>query len=84
MTSWYINDDYYLKRSLVYNSIVMFGLIDNLRYINFNFSDNTYHFERDNVLKKYLDFDKFLLNESNFSSLEKSINDNDFIDKIMD
>ena len=38
ITDWYINENLYLEKSLLYNSISMFILIDNLEYININFS----------------------------------------------
>ena len=33
ITDWYINDDMYVERALVYNSVSIFSLIDNVEYI---------------------------------------------------
>ena len=36
ITDWYINSDNYIKKSLIYNSVSIFFLIDNIEYITFN------------------------------------------------
>lgn len=37
ITDWYINDGMYLEKSLIYNSVSIFSLIENLEYIEYNF-----------------------------------------------
>ena len=37
-TDWYGNENLYTERALVYNSVSIFALIENLKYITFNFS----------------------------------------------
>ena len=41
ITGWYINEKY-LKQCLIYNSEMLFYLIDNLEYVKYNFTDNSY------------------------------------------
>ena len=33
ITDWYINENYYLEKSLIYNSVSIFSLIENTKYI---------------------------------------------------
>ena len=86
ITDWYINENYYLEKSLVYNSVSMFLLIDNLQTINFNFSGKTYTIERNVVEKNYPNYYMIAennINKNNFNKyLENKINDIDFIDEI--
>ena len=35
ITDWYINENYYLEKSIVYNSVSIFALIDNVEYIGY-------------------------------------------------
>lgn len=44
MTSWY--DEHYTNQALVYNSAAFFVLIDNLEYIDYIFSGDSYHIDR--------------------------------------
>ena len=57
ITDWYINENYYLEKSIVYNSISIFALIDNVKYIEFNFSGKSYKVNRDNVVDNFSNFD---------------------------
>ena len=52
-TDWYINDNLYIEKSLIYNSVSMFLLIDNMEYIKYNFSGSSYTVKRDNIEKNY-------------------------------
>ena len=49
ITDWYINENYYLEKSIVYNSVSIFALIDNVKYIKYNFSGKNYEVKRENV-----------------------------------
>ena len=81
ITDWYINGNYYLEKSLVYNSIAIFSLIDNIQYIKYNFSGNTYTVDRENVEKYFPRFFDIKNNKESFNKyLENKINDIDFVD----
>ena len=64
LANLYINDDY-LKQSLVYNSVCIFSLIDNVNYITFNFSGKTYNISKSSVVSNYPFYDK-ILGKNNF------------------
>lgn len=79
-TDWYINDDYYLERSLIYNSVSIFTLIDNVKYINYNFTGTSYIITREEIENNYPNYREIKKNKSNFNKyLEVRINDDKFI-----
>ena len=84
ITDWYINENYYLEKSIVYNSVSIFSLIDNVKYIKYNFSGKTYEVTRKNVEKNfpnYKDIVKEKINKDAFNQyLEQKISDIKFID----
>ena len=84
ITDWYINEDYYLERSLVYNSVSIFALIDNVSKITFNFSGTTYNVTRDSVYSNFPNMDlitKDGINKDNFNLyLENEISREDIIE----
>ena len=84
ITDWYINENYYLEKSIVYNSVSIFALIDNVEYIKFNFSGKTYEVTRKNVennFPNYKDIVKDGINKKAFNKyLEQKISDVEFID----
>ena len=86
ITDWYINDDMYVERALVYNSVSIFSLIDNVQYINYNFAGKSYKIERTKVQELYPNYNKINengINEDNFNIyLENKINDDTFIKDI--
>lgn len=41
-TDWYHNEELYINKSLIYNSVSIFSLIDNVQSIQYNFSGSTY------------------------------------------
>lgn len=86
ITDWYINENLYLEKSLIYNSVSIFALIDNIKYINYNFSGKSYRVSKDKIKEYYPNYDKIVnsgLDKANFNKyLEDKINDNDFIDSI--
>lgn len=88
ITDWYINENYYLERSLVYNSVAIFVLIDNVKYINYNFSGKSYKITREIVENNYPNYEKIVddgINKNNFNKyLENKINDDIFIDTVFD
>ena len=64
-TDWYNNENLYIDKALVYNSVFLFKLIDNLEYITFNFSGSNYTITREHCP----------LNKN----IEQKINDNEFV-----
>ena len=83
ITDWYINSDNYIKKSLIYNSVSIFFLIDNIEYITFNFSGNSYKITRSNIEKYYPDYEK--IKDDTFSKyVENIINDDKIIENIFD
>ena len=84
ITDWYINQNYYLEKSIVYNSVSIFSLIDNVKYIKYNFSGKTYEVKRENVennFPNYYDIIKDGVNKDAFNKyLEQKISDIEFID----
>lgn len=68
-TDWYNNENLYIHKALVYNSVSLFKLIDNLQYITFNFSGSSYTITREHCP----------LNKN----IEQKINDNEFISEMM-
>ena len=86
ITDWYINENYYLEKSLIYNTVSFFSLIDNVNYITYNFSGKTYKTTRKQIEENYPNFKDIIkdgLNKDNFNKyLEEKINDLQFIDNI--
>ena len=81
ITDWYINENYYLEKSLIYNSISIFSLIDNIQYIKYNFSGNTYIVKREKVENYFPHFSIIKKNKESFNKyLENKINDIAFVD----
>lgn len=68
-TDWYNNENLYINKALVYNSVSLFKLIDNLEYFTFNFSGSSYTITREHCP----------LNKN----IEQKINDNEFISETM-
>ncbi len=86
ITDWYINESHYLEKALVYNSVSIFALIDNVESITFNFSGNTYTVSRKQVSELYPHFEDITedgVNKNNFNKyLESKMNDNNFVEDI--
>ena len=86
ITDWYINDEMYVERALVNNSVALFSLIDNLQYITFNFTGNSYTIKREKVQELYPNYSNINengINKDNFNIyLENKMNDDVFIKNI--
>lgn len=87
-TDWYHNEEFYIDKTLVYNAVSTFSLIDNLEYIQFNFSGSTYSITRDAIIQNYPYFEKILttsgINQENFNLyVEQKMNDNAFVQDMM-
>ena len=68
-TDWYNNENLYIHKALIYNSVSLFKLIDNLETITFNFSGSSYTITREHCP----------LNKN----IEQKIDDNEFISEMM-
>lgn len=89
VTDWYINENSYLEKSLLYNSISIFSLIENVNYITYNFSGNNYKVERNTLEELYPNYkdiiDNNKINKDNFNKyVEEKMNDVDFVLKNFD
>jgi len=82
ITDWYINENYYLEKSLLYNSVSIFYLIDNVDYIKYNFSGKTYIVYRDTIKNNYPNYNEIKDNNTFNKYLESKMYDIDFIDSI--
>ncbi len=86
ITDWYINENQYLEKCLLYNTVSIFSLIDNVQDITFNFSSNSYKVNRkqiENLYPNYNDIKSNEINEDNFNKyLENKMNDNEFVKTI--
>ena len=86
ITDWYINENYYLEKSIIYNSVSIFALIDNVQYIKYNFSGTSYEVKREDVISNYPNYSDIVkdgINKDNFNKfLEEKVNDIEFIDSI--
>lgn len=77
-TDWY-NNDMYIEKSLIYNSVSIFSLIDNVQTIQYNFSGSSYTVTRKTVKESYPHFELVKENEKNFDQyLENKMNDDEF------
>ena len=85
ITDWYINDEeLYLEKCLIYNSVSIFSLIENTQYIKYNFTGNSYKITRETIEKNYPNyFDIFINNKIDKDSFNKFVedkmNDNEFV-----
>lgn len=68
-TNWYNNENLYIHKVLVYNSVSLFKLIDNLETITFNFSGSSYTICREAIEK--------------YDHIDQKINDNEFVTKMI-
>lgn len=82
ITDWYINEDDYLEKSLLYNAVSIFMLIDNVNEIHFQFSGHLYTINRKQC-EQYPHYDKIKddkIDKNHFNQyVEKKMNDNDFV-----
>ena len=86
ITDWYINENYYVEKSLLYNAVSIFALIDNVDYIKFNFSGKSYEVKRKDVVDNFPNYNKIVengINKKAFNKyLESKIYDIEFIEKV--
>ena len=86
ITDWYINENQYLEKCLLYNTVSIFSLIDNVQDITFNFSGNSYKVNRkqvENLYPNYSDIISNNISKENFNKyLENKMTDDEFIKNI--
>lgn len=87
ITDWYINDNLYLQKSLIYNSISIFELIENVEYIEYNFSGSSYKVTRQSVETNYPKYSEIAQNgeidkEKFNQNVENKMNDSEFTETI--
>ena len=84
ITDWYINENHYLEKALLYNSVAIFSLIDNVDKITFNFSGKSYQVYRKQIENLYPNYSNIIsnkINKNNFNKyLENKMNNNDFVE----
>lgn len=85
MTDWQFNENLYVNKALIYNSVSLFSLIDNLESITYNFSGSSYYVNRNNIVDNYPNYSKILnndeINKKNFNKyVENMMNDDSFIE----
>lgn len=82
-TDWYSNENLYIEKSLIYNSVSIFSLIENAKYITYNFSGNSYTITKETVENNYPNYkeiDQPEINPDLFNQyLESKMNDSDFV-----
>lgn len=86
-TAWYKNDDLYIQKSLIYNSICIFSLIDNVKGIKYNFRGSSYQIERSKLEKLYPAFSDIVtdgkIDKDNFNKYtQQKINDDEFVEQL--
>lgn len=86
-TNWYNNEDLYVEKSLIYNSVSIFLLIENAEYIKYNFSGNSYETNRKLIEENYPEYFKIIenkkINKNNFNEyIENKLNNNEFAKNI--
>lgn len=88
-TDWYGNDNLYIEKSIIYNSASIFALIENVQYINFNFSGSSYHITRGVFEHNYPNWEKVIketkIDEDSFNQyIELKMNDTIFVEEVFD
>lgn len=83
MTDWYINENHYLEKSLLYNTVSIFALIDNVQELTFSFSGKNYQVSRETIEKQYPNYKDITLDgihQENFEQyLEAKMNENELV-----
>lgn len=69
---------------MIYNSVTIFGLIQNIETIRYYFSGSSYEVQREEFVKRYPDYDKVFgketVDKEAFNQyVEKRMNDKEFV-----
>lgn len=79
-----MNENQYLEKSILYNSVSIFALIENVDELIFNFSGKSYKANKRQIEEFYPNYENILSDEiskNNFNKyLEDKMNDNDFVE----
>ena len=86
-TAWYDNDDAYVEKALIYNSVAAFLLIDNLDAFTANFSGDAVTITRAQLEAAYPDYEALMKNgeidTAAFDRLvEAKMNEADFVNEV--
>lgn len=85
VTDWYINENHYLEKSLLYNTVSIFSLIDNVQKITFNFSGKSYQVTRKQIEEHYPNYKEIVgngIDKEKFNQyVENKMNDEEFVQK---
>lgn len=88
ITGWYINENQYLEKCLIYNTVSIFSLIDNVEYIIFNFSGESYTVTRKQIEELYPHFQDIVndkVHKDKFNQyVENKMNDYEFVKDTFD
>lgn len=84
ITDWYISDDLYRQKCLLYNSVSIFSLIKNIESITYNFSGNSYTITRKKIEDNYPNYNQIIQNDKidkqKFNEyVEEKMNNNEFV-----
>lgn len=83
-SDWYQSENLYIQKSLLYNSVAIFTLIENVDTITYRFSGTSYIAEREVFQNRYPNFSTLkkqatLLKENFRKNVEQKMNDDDFV-----
>lgn len=81
IADWYLANNEYLEASMVYNSVVIFYLIDNVEYVTYKFVGNEYTITREEITTKYPNY-KDITTETFNKYVEQKMNDDTFVKNI--
>ena len=84
VTDWYVKENLYLEKALIYNTISIFHLIENVDYITYNFTANSYKVTKDKVKEVYPNYNEIKKEEKFNTYVEKRMEDNYFIEKYVE
>lgn len=56
-------DPFFIEKSLLYNAVSTFLLIDNVKYIQYSFDEITYTIQKEEVLSRYNGYNKIIKNK---------------------
>lgn len=87
ITDWYRKEDLYIQKSLIYNSVSIFGLIENVEYITYNFTGSSYTITRKTLKDKfphYFDIvkDNKIQKDKFNEVVEAKMNDDEWVERM--
>ena len=81
-------DELYLKKSILYNAVSTFALIQNVQYMKFNFGETNFSVERQKIEEVYPSYEEIVnkdkvINKDNFNKyVEDMMKDDEFVKNI--